>query len=181
MAGDTKIVAARRRRLRQWLDDRFGGGVGAQKAMIEDAKRRGYDINQGMLSGLLDNKSFGEVAAQNLEPKAGMPPGYLVTPLLPIDPASVPQFSRGQDAAESTADLRVVLSSLAATVLQKTQGAAAFFLEDLAKMAAQEGLPTDRGLVGRIANIAREVQNTSKVASPAPSRRGPAGRTKREK
>src|SRR5690348_15751193 len=75
MAGDTKIVAARRRRLRQWLDDRFGGGVGAQKAMIEDAKRRGYDINQGMLSGLLDNKSFGEVAAQNLEPKAGMPPG----------------------------------------------------------------------------------------------------------
>jgi len=64
---------ARRARLREWIDTRFGG---SQSAF---AIRAG--VNQGELSGLLKNKSFGEKRAASLEAAARMPPGYLVHPL----------------------------------------------------------------------------------------------------
>lgn len=81
-AKDTPLVAARRARLREWIDTQFDG---SQTAFIARTK-----LNQGMLSALLkpDGKSFGEKAAANLESIAGMPAGYLVKSLDPVpDPS----------------------------------------------------------------------------------------------
>ncbi|TAN86146.1 MAG: hypothetical protein EPN14_00550 [Gallionella sp.] len=58
----------RRKRLRQWINDNYG----SQAAFIEKT-----GINQGELSGLLRNKSFGEKKARNLELLAGMPSKWL--------------------------------------------------------------------------------------------------------
>ena len=67
-------VAQRRRQLWQWLLDNFGG---SQIAFLADIDKRGHPMNQGELSGLLKNKSFGEKKARSLEVKAGMPARYL--------------------------------------------------------------------------------------------------------
>lgn len=75
MKGDTPTVAARRRRLQEWLDARYQG---RQAEFVRTAQ-----VNQGELSALLKDKSFGEKRAASLEAKAGMPAGYLVTPLEP--------------------------------------------------------------------------------------------------
>lgn len=69
MKTDTAAVALRRKRLKQWIDERHDG---VQAAFVASA-----GINQGELSGLLKNKSFGEKRAASLEAAAGMPPGYL--------------------------------------------------------------------------------------------------------
>lgn len=87
-AKDTPLVAARRTRLREWIDTQFDG---SQTAFIARTK-----LNQGMLSALLkpDGKSFGEKAAANLESIAGMPAGYLVKSL---DPVAGPSQTGGLD------------------------------------------------------------------------------------
>lgn len=72
-APNSAIVSARRARLREWIATHFN-----------DSKAdfvRATGINQGELSGLLRNKSFGEARAANLESQAKMPAGYLVNPL----------------------------------------------------------------------------------------------------
>lgn len=69
MKTDTAAVALRRRRLKQWIDERYKG---VQAAFVADS-----GINQGEVSGLLKNKSFGEKRAASLEAAAGMPAGYL--------------------------------------------------------------------------------------------------------
>lgn len=76
-AKDAPIVAARRARLREWIDDKFG----SQTAFVAKTQ-----YNQGMLSALLkpDGKSFGEKVAASLEGIAGMPAGYLVKSLDPV-------------------------------------------------------------------------------------------------
>ena len=63
------LVANRRNRLKEWIDQRY---VGSQAKMVED-----IGINQGELSGLLKSKSFGEKKARSLEDQAGMPYSYL--------------------------------------------------------------------------------------------------------
>jgi hypothetical protein len=78
MARDTDKVAARRERLKRWIDTRFNG---SQAAFLAAALARGTPINQGELSALLASKSFGERRAANLEKQAAMPPGYLADPL----------------------------------------------------------------------------------------------------
>lgn len=83
-AHDSPIVTARRQRLQEWLDANFDG----KQALFIAAT----GINQGELSGLLRNKSFGEKKAEALEQQAKMPAGYLVYPFglnrLAEDPAS---------------------------------------------------------------------------------------------
>ncbi len=69
MRTDTPAVALRRERLQQWIDERFHG------KQADFARATG--INQGELSGLLKEKSFGERRAHSIERAAGMPPGYL--------------------------------------------------------------------------------------------------------
>lgn len=69
MKADTPIVATRRRRLREWIDAHHGG---SQAAFV-----LATTINQGELSGLLRDKSFGEKKAAAIEASANMPTGYL--------------------------------------------------------------------------------------------------------
>jgi len=69
MKTDTPAVARRRQRLQQWIDDRFNG---KQADFV-----RATGINQGELSGLLKEKSFGEKRATSIEQAAAMPAGYL--------------------------------------------------------------------------------------------------------
>ena len=59
----------RRARLRQWIDERFQG---SQAEFVSAHK-----LNQGEISGLLKDKSFGGVKARNLEAQVGMPEHYL--------------------------------------------------------------------------------------------------------
>lgn len=70
---DERLVANRRMRLKQWIDDRHEG---RQADFIDKT-----GINQGELSALLSGKkSFGEKKARNLENDAGMPADYLDRP-----------------------------------------------------------------------------------------------------
>lgn len=69
MKSDNPTVAIRRKRLREWIDDKHGG---SQAAFVLATR-----INQGELSGLLKDKSFGEKKAASIEADAGMPAGYL--------------------------------------------------------------------------------------------------------
>jgi len=70
---NSPIVKARRARLQEWIDTHYNG---SRSAFIQATS-----INQGELSGLLRTKPFGERRASSLEVLAGMPPGYLLTPL----------------------------------------------------------------------------------------------------
>ena len=63
------ITDLRRRNLRQWIDERYGG----QQCRFVEATA----INQGELSALLKNKSFGEKKARKLEATAAMPAMWL--------------------------------------------------------------------------------------------------------
>lgn len=63
------VVEARRSRLREWIAQYHNGVLAGFAAVTE--------INQGELSGLLRNKSFGEKKARSIEKKAGMPTGWL--------------------------------------------------------------------------------------------------------
>lgn len=69
MKTDNPTVATRRRRLREWIDQHHGG---SQAAFVSAT-----GINQGELSGLLRDKSFGEKKAAAIETAASMPSGYL--------------------------------------------------------------------------------------------------------
>lgn len=68
------IVANRRARLRAWIAAHFGGSHTLFIASTNDGKKQ---LNQGELSALLKNKSFGERRARSLELMAHMPPRYL--------------------------------------------------------------------------------------------------------
>lgn len=71
---ESPAVATRRLRLQQWILQKFEG---QQVKFIADCATRGYEINQGELSGLLNKKSFGEKKARSIEIKANMPLHYL--------------------------------------------------------------------------------------------------------
>jgi|GEM_PF-836973 len=76
-----KIMAARRARLRTWIDVHHNG---SQTAFVQKT-----GINQGELSGLLRFKTFGDGRAASLEQIADMPKGYLVFPLGETEQAPV--------------------------------------------------------------------------------------------
>jgi len=73
---DSPIVSLRRRRLQEWIDQKFGG---RQASLIADIEARtSQKVNQGELSLILQGKkSFGEKKARKLELQAGMIPGHL--------------------------------------------------------------------------------------------------------
>lgn len=59
------IVCNRRKNLKKWIDEKFDG--------IQAQFIAATEINQGELSGLLKNKSFGERKARSIETAAKMP------------------------------------------------------------------------------------------------------------
>lgn len=97
---DTKdpVVANRRSRLKLWIDTNCDG---SQKLFIASTNDGERQINQGELSGLLRNKSFGEKRARALERQARMPPGYLDagSPVHDTPPPAAPRAF--PDASES--------------------------------------------------------------------------------
>jgi len=68
------VVTNRRRQLAKWIDEKFDGSHTAFIASTHDGEKQ---LNQGELSALLRNKSFGEKRARSLEVQAGMPISYL--------------------------------------------------------------------------------------------------------
>ncbi|HFF3031952.1 TPA: helix-turn-helix transcriptional regulator [Stenotrophomonas maltophilia] len=99
-SSDTPTVAARRARLKAWIDENFGG---SRKAFLEDVASRGHRLDGTEVSNLQrGNKSFGEVKAAQYEIAAGMPDGYLVSPLmtegaLPLRPVSAVSENESSD------------------------------------------------------------------------------------
>lgn len=82
MKTDTPTVATRRRRLREWINTRHEGSQAAFVAAT--------GINQGELSLLLKDKSFGEKKAAAIELAAGMPTGYLSGAEAAVQAVSLP-------------------------------------------------------------------------------------------
>lgn len=76
-------VALRRHNLRRWIERLHDG----QQSRFVAAT----DINQGELSALLKNKSFGEKKARKIETAAGMPAGWLDTNHGDFAPAAATQ------------------------------------------------------------------------------------------
>lgn len=74
LATNEHTVANRRAQLKRWIDTHFGGSQTMFIASTNDGEKQ---INQGELSALLKNKSFGERRARSLEKQARMPAGYL--------------------------------------------------------------------------------------------------------
>ena len=98
---DTPTVAARRKRLQEWIDARHEG--------VQAAFVAATGINQGELSALLkvDGKSFGEKKAASLEQAAKMPAGYLTTPLSPAGTHSAKPAGRPDHIGEDAPAYRV--------------------------------------------------------------------------
>lgn len=175
MARDTEIVAERRRRLREWIAERFGG---SQAAFLADAKKRGHLINQGELSGLLRTKSFSERRARKLEIQADMPVGHLVPSLQPPDSAGTAPLSRIPRKGDDAEAIRIGLESLALAVFRASQGAASIFLEDVVDAAKARHFSAEHGFLAGLVDIARGVQSEEATAGKARRRAGSAGRTK---
>ena len=78
LPSDDPAIANRRARLRQWIDTHFGGSHTLFLASTNNGEKQ---MNQGELSALLRNKTFGERRARSLEAMAHMPPRYLDSPI----------------------------------------------------------------------------------------------------
>lgn len=74
---DDPAIANRRARLREWIDAHFGGSLTLFIASTNNGEKQ---LNQGELSALLRNKTFGERRARSLEAMAHMPPRFLEGP-----------------------------------------------------------------------------------------------------
>lgn len=74
---DDPAIANRRARLQEWIDTHFGG---SKTLFLASTNNGDKQMNQGELSALLRNKTFGERRARSLEAIAHMPPRYLDTP-----------------------------------------------------------------------------------------------------
>jgi len=89
----TAILTARRYRLRELIDQKFGG----QQSRFVEAT----GINQGELSGLLKTKHFGEKKARSIELQTGMP--YLYLDQILTRDNVIPIGAREPDTAEQIA------------------------------------------------------------------------------
>lgn len=74
---DDPAMSNRRARLREWIDTHFGGSHALFIASTNNGEKQ---MNQGELSALLRNKTFGERRARSLEAIAHMPHRYLEGP-----------------------------------------------------------------------------------------------------
>lgn len=107
MDRDRPKVAARRKALRKWIDE------SPFKLDVDFARSIG--MSTGELSGLLSNKSFGEIKAENIERAAKMPAGYLVSPGMAIAESRAqyaPLMIDTPDQSQSVSDLRQNMSAV---------------------------------------------------------------------
>lgn len=130
------VVAARRARLQAWIDTHYKG---SQASFIAAT-----GINQGELSGLLKNKSFGEKRAASLEIQARMPAGYLVNPLSDKSessqaPAAWAAYQAAPAATRAAVDLLLLPKKQRAAVLASSAPALAGGV-DLVEQYAQAAL-----------------------------------------
>jgi phage repressor protein C with HTH and peptisase S24 domain len=88
MAIEDAMRALRRENLKKWIAEKLDG---SQARFVEIT-----EINQGELSALLRDKSFGEKKARKLEQQAGMPHFFLDTPT--IEGHEDPKFLRNSAA-----------------------------------------------------------------------------------
>lgn len=157
MPKDSPIVAARRIRLREWIDMYYGG---KQADFV-----RATGINQGELSGLLRHKSFREEKAANIEAVAKMPDGYLQRP--ESGPPSRPEIGSSSDAAVAEApasyeadpsaaierlrsdidSLRQVVGLLSLALVHNVPDAIERVADELRQ--AHHGLPIDRNFLAK--------------------------------
>lgn len=93
---DDPAIANRRARLREWIDTHFGG---SHTLFIASTNNGEKQMNQGELSALLRNKTFGERRARSLEIMAHMPTRYLDSS---FDEKGAPSTSPAHLAREQT-------------------------------------------------------------------------------
>lgn len=158
---DSPLVALRRARLQQWIDERYGG---SQAEFIKAA-----GVNQGEISALLKNKSFGEKRATTLERAAGMPAGYL-SAFNAADPAEVEADAHRLD-AELLVAAHKLLSAVRQYDLGKPGDADAFCnaYETAAKMRSRAATPETftelfAGWQSRIDSISAELEELRRLA-----------------
>ena len=143
-------VSARRQRLADWINDKHGG------KQAEFLAHTG--LNQGMISSLLvGSKPFGEKLAGNIEQKAGMPAGYLVSPsagqpAMPTTRSAVPLDLAIARVENDTDALTMVIGSLFTVMLRHRPAEAEEFLKQLDLMPAKF---QDKGLVPALRKVAR--------------------------
>jgi hypothetical protein len=151
-ATDSPVVKARRDRLRSWIKERFKG---SRKDFVADAEARGHKIDPTEVSNLqTGRKSFGEKKAAALEVQARMPPGYLVTPLLPADAGKrapreqADERSSGLQIARLENDIHAInmaLGTLMATMVEHRPAEAVEAAAALRKKSPKEYV--DQGLI----------------------------------
>lgn len=101
------------------------------------------------------------------------------------DPAAVnepsPIFTEARRASDDVVALQVGLESLAVAVLQRTQGSAAAFLDDVDRVAKESHFSPEQGFLGGLVEIARAVRSAEEAATQALQRADSGRRTKRDK
>jgi hypothetical protein len=155
-----EIVAARRKRLRDWIAQHHKG---SQASFIRATNPQ---INQGELSGLLKDKSFEQKRALKLEKQAGMPTGYLANPLDTVD-ATI-------QAENDIAAIQMIVQSLAYSLRENLPSAARAFASHLSERSREEKFSDLRGMVASVIGIAQQDQSTAAASDQLASRRGSA-------
>jgi hypothetical protein len=112
---------------------------------------------------------------------------YRCDPLTILDgplaqPSEVqPIFTKERRASDDVLALQVALESLVVAVLQRTQGSAAAFLEDVERVAEESHFSPEQGFLGGLVEIAREVRSAEEAATQVLRRAGSGRYTKRGK
>lgn len=92
-----------------------------------------------------------------------------------------PIFTKERRASDDVAALQVGLESLVVAVLQRTQGSAAAFLEDVQRVAKESHFSPDQGFLGGLVEIARGVRSAEEAATQVLQRAGSGRHTRRGK
>lgn len=128
---DDPAMTNRRARLREWIDTHFGGSHTLFIASTNNGERQ---MNQGELSALLRNKTFGERRARSLELMAHMPARYLDSP------------------ASASA-----LNAAAAHTVNNTPPANAYAKENNTSTKTPVGWPFSKVSLARIVNLKKQL------------------------
>lgn len=92
-----------------------------------------------------------------------------------------PIFTKERRASDDVLALQVALESLVVAVLQRTQGSAAAFLEDVERVAEESHFSPEQGFLGGLVEIASEVRSAEEAATQVLQRAGSGRYTKRGK
>jgi hypothetical protein len=160
--GETaELVAARRARLREWIDKHHNG---SQASFIRSTKPQ---INQGELSGLLKDKSFEQKRAFSLERQTpSMPPGYLAYPLNRVDATA--------QADNDMMAIQMIIESFAYALRENLPSAARDFADHLGARAKDGQFSELRGMIASVRDIALQGQSAAVVSTPPSVPRGSA-------